>query len=193
MNALRVVIPVTFLALLGCAAKSERDRARPSGYKPLSQRVNDTNGYTQDEGGNWVPKSNQRSSYEKIGESPYFKGTQKKKEFKVGEYQRKSWWGNRGFQVKPYDGNTDGSRFQTTARQQGMAAREGGRSAGMTGTYETGDFATGAAREAGMDAVPRVVDAETEERRRVYQAPEILNWNQRRAISRDETKSLLGR
>ena len=41
--------------------------------------------------------------------------------------------------------------------------------------------------------VSRTADAETDARRRVYQAPEVLNWREQRPITRAQTKSLLGR
>jgi hypothetical protein len=137
-NTFIFLLPVVFLTLAGCAGNPERDKARPTERKTFSQRLNQDNGYKQDEAGNWVPKSDQRSSFESIGESPYFKGTQKKKEFKTGAYQSKAFWGNRDFKVKSYQGDTDGSRFQTKARQQGMTAREGGDAAELPGEYARG-------------------------------------------------------
>ncbi len=182
------------LALVSCAGEKARDPARPTARKPLSQRLDERNGYKQDEAGNWVPRSDKRSSFESVGDSPYFKGNKKKKEFKVGEYQKKSWWGSRDFKMTSYEGNTDGSRFHKTAGQEGVTAREN-RSAvnHLPGDYKTSGFATGAAREAGMDGVSRVSDAETAVRRRVYQAPEVINWREQRPITREQTKSLLGR
>jgi hypothetical protein len=179
--------------LVSCAGEAERDQARPTEHKSFSQRLNDSNGYKQDPSGNWVPKSDKRSSFESVGASPYFKGNAKKKEFNTEEYRKKSWWGSRDFKMQAYQGNTDGSRFQTTARQQGAAARENRSAADLPGAYATDRFATGAAREAGVDGVSRMEDAETEARRRVYQAPEVLNWREQRPITREQTKSLLGR
>jgi hypothetical protein len=181
------------LVLVSCAGKPERDRARPTEHKSFSERLNESNGYKQDKVGNWVPKSDKRSSFESVPASPYFTGEKKKKEFKVGEYQKKSWWGNRDFDMKAYQGNTDGSRFQTTARQQGAVAKENRNAAALPGEYATDGYATSAAREAGVDGVSRVSDAETDARRRVYQAPEVLNWREQRPFTREQTKSLLGR
>lgn len=190
-----LVLSLVSLVLVNCAGKPERDRARPTQRKSFSDRLNETNGYKQDETGNWVPRSDKRSSFETMGESLYFKGTQQnKKEFKTGEYKRRSWWGNKEFKVQEYQGDTDGSRFQTTARQQGVTARESGSALDLPGSYATDSYATGTAREQQKArTIPHAVDAETEARRRVYEAPEILNWHEQRAISREETKSLLGR
>ena len=64
----------------------------------------------------------------------------------------------------------------------------------LPGPYATGSYATGPALEQQKArTIPHAVDAETEARRRVYEAPEVLNWHEQRAISREETKSLLGR
>lgn len=193
MNAAHSLVCVVSLALVCCAGDASRDRSRPAENKSISQRLNESNGFKQDEAGNWVPKSDKRSSFENVGTSPYFKGTQEKKNFKTGEYQRKSWWGNKDYQVKSYEGNTDGSRFQKTARQQGISARETSATLDLPGDYATGAFATGSAREAKKKEITRVTDAETEAQRNVYQAPEVINWRQQRPISREQSRSLLGR
>jgi hypothetical protein len=188
-----LAMPAIAVALASCAGGPERDRARPTEQKSFSQRLNESNGFKQDQSGNWVPRSDKRSSFENVGTSPYFKGNEKKKEFKAGEYQKKSWWGSRSFDMQAYQGNTDGSRFQKTASQQGATAMENRNAAGLTGDYATGSYATGAARETRAGAVSRVADAETDARRRVYQAPEVIHWREQRPITREQTKSLLGR
>lgn len=189
-----LLVPVVLLALVSCASKEKRDPARPTEHKPFSQRLNESNGYKQDKTGQWVPKTDKRSSFERIADSPYFKGdARKNKEFKTGEYQKKAWWGNRNYKVDPYQGNTDGSRFQTTARQQGVLAHEQGDAAELPAEYATAGYATGEAREARARPVNGGSDAETDARRRVYQAPEVLDWREQRSVSREQTKSLLGR
>lgn len=181
------------LVLVSCAGESKRDPSRPTERKSFSERLNENNGYKQDQSGNWVPRNDKRSSFESVGASPYFKGNEKKKEFKAGEYQKKSWWGNRSFEMQAYQGNTDGSRFQKTAKQQGTPARENRSAADLPGDYATDRFATGDALEAGAEGVSRLSDAETDARRRVYQAPDVINWREQRPITREQTKSLLGR
>lgn len=192
-NSTSFLLLVVSLALVSCAGEAERDPARPTEHKSFSERLNESNGYKQDPTGNWVPKTDKRSSFEDVAPSPYFTGKQEKKEFKTGEYRKKSWWGNRDFKMDPYQGNTDGSRFQTPARQQGVTAVENRNAADLPGAYVTGGYETGAAREAAVDGVSRVTDAETAARRRVYQAPEVINWREQRPITREQTKSLLGR
>lgn len=193
MNATCPLLLAFCLALVSCAGNNERDRARPTERKSFSQRLDESNGYKQDKSGNWAPKTDKRSSFEGMSASPYFKGNAKKKEFKTGEFQKKSWWGNRDFDMQAYQGKTDGSRFKKTARQQGTTAVESNHASDMKGNYATDGFATSAARETGVAGVSRVSDAETEARRRVYQAPEIINWREQRSMNQAQTRSLLGR
>jgi len=188
-----MLAPLVSLAVLSCAGKSGNKPQASGGYKPLSQRINETGGYKQDAEGNWVPRSNKRSPYDNVGRSPYFKGTRTEKQLKPGEYQKKSWWGNRDFRIGEYQGNTDGSRFQKSSSMQGSSARESNNAANLPGDYATNSYATSAAREAAQRGITTTSDAETDVRRRVYQQPEVINWREQRPITRGETKSLLGR
>jgi hypothetical protein len=187
------IVPAIVLPLLSCSG-GKVDPARPAqSHQSFSQRLNENNGYVQDKQGNWAPRSDKRSSFELVGESPYFKGEHSKKEYKPAVYRKSSWSGKQEFTKSVWQGGADGSRFQTAARQQGQAARESGTAARMPGQYNAGAYATGSAREAHAREVPRVADAETESRRDVYQPPEVIDWRQRRSLSKDQTKALLGR
>jgi hypothetical protein len=183
------------LALLAasCASDSGKSTPAPESPKPLSQRLNESNGYKQDANGNWVPKSDKRSSFESKGESPYFKGEYSGKTYKAGEYARKSWWGNKDYGRQSYEGNTDGSRFQQKSRLDGQSARETGSAAKIPGPYQTGNYSTSAARETGKNNLAKPSDAATESRQRVYEQPEIIDWKQQRAITLDQSKGILGR
>lgn len=183
-------------ALLGaCASDQAADPSRPAAGQPgtLSQRLQENQGFTQDSNGNWVPTQDRRSSFETQGESPYFKGKFAGKTYKTGEYERKSWWGAKNYERKSYAGETDGSRFQTASGLSGQTARENRTDAGMNARYGTGSYATSAAREAGGDAIARPGDAETAARRRVYEAPGIIDWREQRNLSIEQTRGLLGR
>jgi len=158
----------------------------------LTEKTRDI-GFKQDSTGNWIGKSNKRSPFETKGESPYFKGAYGKKEYKAGEYNSKSWWGNKDYGAKKYDGGTDGSRFMTASRDGGKAAREAGNSAGMTKNYQTGNYATNAAREAGKDGLSKPTDAQTEARRNSFESPDIIDWKQQRTMNIEQTRSILGR
>lgn len=158
----------------------------------LAEKTKDI-GFKQDAAGNWTGKSNKRSSFETKGESPYFKGDYAGKQYKTGEYQSKSWWGNKGFGNKKYDGKTDGGRFMTASRDDGKSARESGSSAGLEKNYPSGTYATGAARETGKSGIQKTADAETDIRRGVFDPPDIIDWRQQRAMDIQQSKNILGR
>lgn len=189
-------IPFLFVALLAsCGSSSSNkkpDQATPA-LKPMSQRLEENNGFKQDANGNWVPKSDKRSSFESQGRSTQFEGEYAKKTYKTGEYAKKSWWGNKDYGRKQYAGNTDGSRFQTKSRLDGKGAREAGNQADLPDPYETGTYATNAAREAGNSAIAKPSDAETDIRREVYQAPPVVDWREQRALSLEQSRGILGR
>jgi hypothetical protein len=184
---------LTVLAV-SCASDSGKpDPSTPVARKTLSQRLEENNGYTQDSSGAWVPKSDQRSSFETKGKSPYFQGEYDKKAYKAGEYRKKSWWGNKEYGRQKYAGDTDGSRFQKNSRFDSQNARETSRAADVPDSYQTDNYATNAAREAGNSGIAKPSDVETDIRRRVYQAPEIIDWRERRTLSVDQLRWILGR
>lgn len=180
------------MVLVSCAG-DEPDLSRPSERKPFSQRLNDSNGFKQDKEGNWVPRTDKRSQFEQTGESPYFRGQRKEKEYRVGEYKKTSWWGKKSHDKPSWQSAQGGSRFQTTARQQGKSAMESGSTSRMRGKYRTGRFDTGSANESRNRGIDRIADAETQLARESYQAPEVMGWGKKRNLSRHETRTLLGR
>jgi hypothetical protein len=187
-----ILLPLVLLA--ASCASDKGDSAPPAEtYKPMSQRLSESNGYKQDANGNWAPKNDKRSSFESQGESPYFKGEYGKKNYKTGGYSKKSWWGNKEYGRPQYAGSTDGSRFQKTSRLDGKGARESGSAADVPDPYQTGAYATSTAREAGTGKLAKPSDAETDIRRRVYQQPEIIDWRQQRTLSLEQSKGILGR
>ena len=161
--------------------------------KSLSQRLDENNGYKQDSEGNWLPQSDKRSSFETNRESAYFKGDYSKKQYKTEEYGKKSWWGDTKYESKRYEGNTDGSRFQTSSKFQQQGAREANTAADIPDPYKTGNYATTSAREAGSKRLDKSSDAETDSRRRVFTQPEIYDWRKQRDMSVSETKGIMGR
>ena len=194
---LALLLPAAVLAV-SCASDKESSAppsAAETGTKTLSQRLNESNGYVMDADGNWVPRNNKRSSFESQGSSPYFQGSNpnQKKEYKAGEYSKKSWWGNKDYGRKPYQGETDGSRFQQSSRLDGMSAREAGTAARGTDPYKTGNYATSSAREASTREIARPSDAETDMRRRSYLQPEIIDWRAQRDMSVEQSRGILGR
>lgn len=122
-------------------------------------------------------------------ENPEFKGKWEGKEYKAGEYRKKSFWGDKDYVTKVYGGNTDANSLKKNSRFNGesagegmMAAREGEQA------YRTNNFAAGEARENKKASISRVSDAETDERRRVFTPPSIIP-----RMSVEDTKRMLGR
>ena len=181
------------LVLLPVSCASDSGDSKPVPHSTLSQRINEKNGYTKDADGNWVPQNDKRSSFENQGQSAYFQGEVGKKAYKTTDYSKKSWWGNKEYGSKQYSGNTNGNRFQKDSRFDGSTAPETGKSAGMSNTYKTSDYGTNAARETGTRNIQKTTDGETDRRRNVYPAPEIIDWEQQRSLSLDQSKGFLGR
>lgn len=195
MTRFRTIILLSLWVFASCASDSDRNEGSGGGFKPLSQRLDESNGYTQDAAGNWVPRDDKRSSFESQGASPYFnnKSNYNQQTYQAGEYSKKSWWGNKDYGRKSYAGDTDGSRFQKGSRLQGQSARETGGSADIPDAYQTGGYATSAAREAGARDITKPSDAETDIRRRVYKQPEIIDWREQRSLTLEQSKGILGR
>jgi hypothetical protein len=178
------------VVFVGCAASNEE---APIEKKTLSERLNEKGGYKQDENGQWVPRSNKRSSFEAQGESPYFKGEFDKKTYQTGEYAKKSWWGTKSVEKKEYAGNTDASRFLKSAPQQGLRAKENGADAGLSKLFKTNTLENQAAREAGKTPIERTSNAYTESRKDGYEVPAVTDWQEQRSMSLEQSKSILGR
>jgi len=197
-----LILSLLVLLPVSCAKDSgaeKKQAAAPTGarIRTADEWLDDTtkdNGYKTDANGNLVPRSGQkRSSFENKGESPYFKGEYSKKNYKAGEYAKKSWWGNKDYGRQEYAGNTDGSRFQKNSRFDGKGARESGSAADIPGPYQTENYATGAAREAGKGNLTKPGNAEIENRREVYQQPDVVDWREQRKLSMEQSKGILGR
>lgn len=188
------VIPLLVL-ISSCSAlsdkKEDKKTAAESSHRSLSQRLDEKNGYKQDSSGNWVPQSDKRSSFESKGESPYFKGDLVKREYHAGDYAKKSWTGVMERKASPYQGNTDASRFQTTNRLANKKAREFDSKVDVK-NYTTQDYKTGTASEGGKK-IAKPTDAATDERRKVFASPDVIDWQAQRQMSMEESRSILGR
>ena len=94
MKSARFMLWLLILLPVSCASDSGASKpsapAPAEATKPLSQRLQENNGYQQDADGNWVPKSDKRSSFDRQGASPYFTGQYGKKTYKTGEFSKKS-------------------------------------------------------------------------------------------------------
>ncbi len=126
-------------------------------------------------------------------DNPEFKGKWENKEFKAGDYHKKSWWGDKDYTKKVYAGDTDGSRFQKDSRFGGKSANEGAVAAREgSESYGTKNYKTGSAREQGGKEIEKLSDAETDERRRVFTKPDIIPWQQQ-TLTVEDTKRMLGK
>ena len=116
------------------------------------------------------------------------------KEFKGKDVTKKSWWGDRDYVKKVYEGKKDANSIRKDSRFNGESAREG-KFAARDGdrTYKTNDYSTGNARENAGKSITKQVDAETEERRRVFTEPNIIPWQTQNGMTVDDTKRMLGR
>ncbi|NJM38120.1 MAG: hypothetical protein HC845_09840 [Akkermansiaceae bacterium] len=191
MNIPRIISLLSLWLVASCANNSEKISSTPE-RKSLQQRLDENHGYKQDADGNWKAQSDRRSSFESQGEASQFRKAFNKKEYKKGEYAKKSWWGNKDYDRKSYSGNTDGSRFQKTASQQGQSAREALDSY-ETNNYDTDAYATNAAREARSAQIGKPNNAEIENRRKVFNQPDIIDYRERRSLTIEQSKSILGR
>lgn len=195
-----VTLCLPLLLVISCSSdsgSSSNDAARPTSNSParksLASRLDENNGYKQDQEGNWLPQNDKRSSFETNRESKYFNSEFTKKDFKTKDYSKKSWWGDTKYETKKFEGDTDGSRFQTASKFQNQGAREANTNAKLPGAYQTSDYATSSAREGTSKRMEHTSDAETDFRRKVYGAPSVIDWREQRAMSVGQTKGILGR
>jgi hypothetical protein len=128
-------------------------------------------------------------------DNPEFKGRWEGKDYRAGDYRKKSWWGDRDYVKKVYGGNTDANALRKDSRLNGREAGEGSIAARDAGkAYDTGAYNTGRAREDGASqAVDKISDAETDERRRVFTDPDIIPWKEQNGVTIEQAKSKMGR
>jgi hypothetical protein len=192
MRNLFVLLPIFLVA--SCASDKAAAPAS-TGRKTMNERFNSgPRTITRDANGEYPDEVNKEFAVESGRQSAYFNGkSNAPKTYQTGEYAKTTWWGKTEYARQPYPGNTDGSRFQTTARDQGVNAREANSTARLPEPYPTGRYATNAAREAGKSPYATPSQAETEASRKVYPEPEVMGWKQLRAIDMKTTRSILGR
>lgn len=197
-----LLLPVVLIA--SCASDSGKKKSvaavSPAQQGPKERSVESwvsetskNNGFVKDAKGNLVPKSDKRSSFESKGQDPNFAGKDfKSKQYKTGDYAKKSWWGNKDYDAKSYAGNTDGSRFQKTSSLQDKGAREANSSANIPDDYKTGDYATSSAREARASPVKKTSNDLAENRQKVFKQPDVVDWREQRSMTMDQSKGILG-
>lgn len=185
----------TACAFMASCAGDKVDNSKPTeAARPgLQERLSESAGYKQNEKGEWVPKSDKRSTYDGQRDTPYFKDKIDTERYKTGDYAKKSWWGSKEYGKKSYEGNTDGSRFRTEARQDGQVARDSGKAARTTDPFKTNTLPRETARESKNPAVDRPTNALIESQRKTYKAPSVIDWKEQRSMDMDQSRSILGR
>lgn len=177
-----------------CASDSSGEKEKPAAtLKPLSQRLEEKNGYTQDADGNWIAQNAKRSQFEYQNKSQFADKEFKKSEYKTGDYKKTAWAGKKDYATQAYAGNTDASRFKTTSKFQGQGAREANSAANIPAPYQTNQFATNSAREAANKPLAKPSNDNIENRRSNFNQPEIIDWQEQRAMSLEQSKGILGR
>lgn len=187
-------VVVAGLGVMSCASQ-ETDSATPTVKKErnIGDFMAKDGGYKQDAEGNWVANSGKRSSFEGKEQSS-FRGKVDRETYKTGDYAKKSWLGGNEYKREEYGGDTDGSRFQTKARQGGQVARGSSKGAREgAGVFATRTLENEGAREASARGVKRGESRYVESARGSYQAPSIIDWEAQRDLSRGQSRSILGR
>lgn len=193
MKIQRITTLLAAVLLASCASDSKPPEAAAPAQRSLSERLNESGGYKQDAEGNWKPTNDKRSSFEGQGATYDSKKSYRKETYQTGDYAKKSWWGNKEYGRQSYSGNTDGSRFQTPSRLQGQGAREANTHAKIPDSYQTDLYQTGAARETGTSSIAKPSNDGIENRQKVFQQPEIIDWREQRELSMEQSKGILGR
>lgn len=193
-SKLSYVSALLSLMLIGCAGKSKDDAsAAASEPTSLSARLSESGGFKQDKEGNWVPKSNKRSSFELERKTAYFKGNIEKKAYQTGDYEKKSWWGKKTYHVGEYKGDTDGSRFKTQAQPHGKRALYADKNVDIGDPYKTKTLEYKSAIEMREDGIDKPRNDYAESRRRSYVQPSVIDWKEQRKMSMEQSRSILGR
>ncbi|MFM2197396.1 MAG: hypothetical protein RLZZ505_828 [Verrucomicrobiota bacterium] len=193
-------LTVSFLLTAACASMvscttEKVDHAKPTeAARPgLQERLSENAGYKQNEKGEWVPKSDKRSSYDSQRDTPYFKDKITSERYKTGDYAKKSWWGSKEYGKKSYEGNTDGSRFRKKALQDGQVARDHGKAARSSDPFKTNTLPRESALESRNPAIDRPTNALIETQRKTYKAPSVIDWKEQRSMNLEQSRSILGR
>lgn len=162
---------------------------------PMSERFNSKQPF-KDKQGNWTPEVANMRLHEADRQSAYFsQNSNLPARYETGDYAKTKWWGGKSYETAAYDGNTDGSRFQTAARDADKASREAGLAATVSESYDTGTYGTGRAREAGR-TMSTGSHAMIDERRETFPDPDITTgkqWQEQRKLDLRTTRSMVGR
>jgi hypothetical protein len=131
--------------------------------------------------------------YDSKRDSPFSQKNVTKDSYRTGSYEKKSWWGSKPYETREYQDDTDGSRFQTKALQDGQVALQDGKRSSLRSSYKTNTLDKEVAREANTSGVDRPRNDYTEAKRRTYRAPSVIDWREQRNLSVEESRGILGR
>lgn len=191
----RLFLTIASVLMVSCAGeKVDNSKPTQAAKQGFQERLSENAGYKQNEKGEWVPKSDKRSTYDSQRDTPYFKDKINTSErYKTGDYAKKSWWGSKEYGKKTYEGNTDGSRFHTKAQQEGQVARDNGKAARSSDPYKTNTLPSESALESRNPAITKSTNALIQSERSKYKAPSVIDWKEQRSMNLDQSRSILGR
>lgn len=178
--------------LLPCCSGSRNASPEAASSNGLSSRLSQSHGYEVDDKGNWVPRHNKRSQYEGRGDSAQFRGDHSTREFDTKSLEKGSWWGSKEIDRPSYGA-------VSRADQQSQPSRFSGQQASLDRKLRTPARIEGAAHPQGVanESAARRLDkpthAATDQRRKVFTEPEIIDYEQQRELSIRESKDFLGR
>ncbi|MCU0781979.1 MAG: hypothetical protein MUF04_12885 [Akkermansiaceae bacterium] len=162
---------------------------------PMSERFNSKKPF-KDKQGNWTPEVANMRLFDGERKSAYFTGDSNlPSRYQTNDYTKNQWGGGKTYATDAYAGNTDGSRFQTTARDADKASPDAGRAASVPGPYETGAFGTTSAREAGR-TIGTGSNAIVDQRRETFPDPDVTTgkeWQEQRKLDIRTTRGMVGR
>ncbi|MBK1881027.1 hypothetical protein JIN85_01295 [Luteolibacter pohnpeiensis] len=190
MKTLFILSPAVFL-LASCASNSSSGSSSEVSTPTLSQRINGAQRYSYSNG-ELGGAGSKRSEFESKGELSEATSDYAKKEYASGDFKKKAFWGNKDYSLKSYDGNTDGSQFAKASNFANKSADEGSKNV-VQEAFATNDYGTNAANEASAKNLDKPSDAETDFRRKVYGKPKVVNWDEQRDMSVEETTGMIGR
>lgn len=185
ISPILLISAVFVCGLAGCADPSGEtaEQSLPS----LSQRLAESGGFKQDENGNWVPTNHKRSSFERQGESTYFKGSVEKPVYKTADYKTQSWWGRTSYEAGRYEGETDGSRFHRAADLRAKDTSYGQQRYATGNPYPTDQLAYDPASEASAVRIDKPGNDYTELQQRNFTQPAVIDWREQRKRSVEQS------
>ena len=148
----------------------------------------------KDEAGNPKMKSDLRSPFEGKTSSMISNQDFSGKNYTTQSYAKKRWAGNTTYERKKYQGATDANKYKMEPWFVQKQALAEGKEADVSGQiFKSSRYDKTTATEQGANRLSRPSDAETDVRRRVYQQPDIIDWEEQQGLGVKDTNRMLGR